>query len=160
MNKYYEKHREVILQRRRDSRRLKTAFEPNKPSGPEYWLIPEFIYNPLNQKYKFDFDPCPYPKPAGYNSLSSEVKWGKMNWVNPPFKLRDAPYGGIAKFVDRAILEKKKGNKSVFILPCSVGIGKLIAAGGTVISAQQVNFLEKNTKKPSPAKYWQLIIEL
>jgi len=52
-----------------------------------YWLTPKPIYNSLNEEFNFDFDPCPFPKPDGYNSLV--VPWGKSNYVNPPFNLAD-----------------------------------------------------------------------
>ena len=37
----------------------------------------------LNDDFNFDFDPCPYPLPDGFDGLTCE--WGKSNYVNPPF---------------------------------------------------------------------------
>lgn len=152
----YRRNRDEILQRRRDARR---AARP-QIRGPRYWLTPPDLYARLNAKYNFDFDPCPYPRPEGFNSLAKNVEWGKSNWVNPPFKLIDAPFGGIAKFADRAIAESKQGKKSVFILPVSTGIAKLLAAGGKIVGCEKVAFLEKDTHTPNPAPQWQVIIEI
>lgn len=154
--RYYERNREKILQQKRDARRIKR--EPI--AGNRYWLTPPDLYARLDAKYQFDFDPCPYPRPDGFNSLSESVSWGKSNYVNPPFRLVDAPFGGIAKFADRIIKESKRGNKSVVILPCSTGVGKLIAAGAKVIGAETVAFLERDTHEPAPFKQWQIILEI
>lgn len=53
----------------------------------EFWLTPPDLYEKLDKEFKFDFDPCPYPKPDGYNSILSP--WGKSNYVNPPFRRQD-----------------------------------------------------------------------
>ena len=54
----------------------------NKIDQKHYWLIPPDLYNELNAEFNFDFDPCPYPRPEGFDGLTCE--WGKRNWVNPP----------------------------------------------------------------------------
>lgn len=77
-----------------------------------YATPPEF-YNKLNEKFNFDFDPCPYNEgPILINGL--EIKWGKSNFVNPPYsqKLKEA-------FVKKGIEEMKNGNISVFLIPVS-----------------------------------------
>jgi len=89
-----------------------------------YWLIPKEIYNPLDKEFKFDFDPCPNPKPKGYDSL--KVDWGKSNWVNPPF------WAGITSWVRKAIAEKEKGNRSVLILPLDNWVKLLLDAGAEI----------------------------
>ena len=30
-----------------------------------YWLVPPEIYDPLNEEFHFDYDPCPNPRPPG-----------------------------------------------------------------------------------------------
>ena len=74
-----------------------------------YWKTPPDLMTILQEKYDFDFDPCPHPRPTDFDGL--EVDWGKRNWVNPPFT------GGVMKWVRKAITEKDKGNMSVIILP-------------------------------------------
>ena len=52
------------------------------------WKTPDIIYNELNARYKFDFDPCPYQ--SDFDGLA--ISWGKANFINPPDsrKLKEA----------------------------------------------------------------------
>ena len=60
------------------------AFENgNKADGKHYWLTPPELMAQLQSEFNFDFDPCPYPKPDGFDGLRCE--WGHRNYVNPPF---------------------------------------------------------------------------
>lgn len=34
-----------------------------------YWLTPPELYARLNTEHRFDFDPCPCPRPEEFNSL-------------------------------------------------------------------------------------------
>src|SRR5690606_36481813 len=52
-------------------------------NGKHYWKTPPDLMASLNAEFAFDFDPCPHPRPLGYDGLS--VPWGKRNWCNPPF---------------------------------------------------------------------------
>src|SRR5690606_26042089 len=70
---------------------------------PRFWLTPPEFYASLNSEFNFDFDPCPFPRPAGYNSLT--LPWGRSNYINPPFLKCDAPHGGPAAFVRKGIDE-------------------------------------------------------
>ena len=74
-----------------------------------YWATPACLMSELQDRFKFDYDPCPNPRPEGFDGL--EVDWGKCNWVNPPFT------GGVMKWARKAIAERDKGNTSVLILP-------------------------------------------
>ena len=45
------------------------------------WATPQWLYDKLNDEFDFDFDPCPLnSKIDGLN-----IKWGKRNFVNPPY---------------------------------------------------------------------------
>lgn len=66
---------------------------------PKYWLTPPDLYAKLDQEFAFDFDPCPYPRPEGYNSLVEE--WGTSNYVNPPFSNPMLPLAGLLRLSAR-----------------------------------------------------------
>lgn len=76
------------------------------------WKTPDSFYRELDQKYHFDFDPCPYQ--STFDGLSPECIWGEVNFINPPYsrELKE-------KFVKRAVIEKMKGKTSVMLLPVS-----------------------------------------
>ncbi len=74
------------------------------------WATPKEVYDALDREFHFDFDPCPlFSKEDGLI-----IKWGKRNYVNPPYsrKLKEG-------FIRRAFEESKKGNLSVMLLPVS-----------------------------------------
>jgi hypothetical protein len=120
-----------------------------------YWLTPPDVYAPLNAEFQFDFDPCPFPRPDGYNSLV--VPWGKSNYVNPPFNKKDAPHGGPAAFVRKAIAEREAGNTSVLILPVPHSIGLLMASGAEIRYGGIVHWIDADSKDPCPRRAPQAI---
>ncbi len=87
-----------------------------------YWLTPPEVYAELDKEFHFDFDPCPHPRPEGFDGLTCE--WGKSNYCNPPFGK------GWAKWVDKAILEASKGKRVVLIFPLDHWLHRILAAQG------------------------------
>lgn len=81
------------------------------------WITPKRVYDKLNDEFKFDHDPCPFNTAVitlerdGTNYLN---KWGRSNFVNPPYTLKEKE-----AFVDRAIAERMYGNKTVLLIPVS-----------------------------------------
>ena len=71
------------------------------------WGTPSKLYEKLNSKYNFDFDPCPHPKPS-WDGL--EVDWKQRNFVNPP-------YSDIESWAKKCRAEQLKGNMSVLLIP-------------------------------------------
>jgi hypothetical protein len=115
-----------------------------------FWLTPPGIYDDLNREFGFDFDPCPCPKPDDYNSL--EVPWGRMNYVNPPFRKHDGADGrGPTAFVRKAIAEHEQGKGSVLLLPVQSYVNLLVAAGAELRSFGRVRWLDATTKEPMAA---------
>ncbi len=65
----------------------------------------------LQAEFDFDFDACPYPRPAGFDGLREE--WGERTWVNPPYPSR----GTLPAWLRKGIAEREKGKLVVFVLP-------------------------------------------
>lgn len=118
----------------------------------EYWIIPPEIYKELDKEFNFDFDPCPYPHPEGFDG--TVVEWGKSNWCNPPFRKSDGKFGkGPTAFIRKAIEENKKGKDVVIIINTNAFINMLIDAGAEMRSMGRVKWLDGKTGEPwkSPA---------
>lgn len=111
-----------------------------------YWKTPPKMMSELQEKYNFDFDPCPHPRPEGFDGL--EVGWGKRNWCNPPFT------GGVTKWVRKAIEERTKGNLTVMILPIYQvrAISILDDAGAKIEYAGKPQWLALEDDEPNPCK--------
>jgi hypothetical protein len=84
-----------------------------------YWLMPQDKFDQLNEEFHFDFDPCPFPRPDGFDGLG--VEWGQSNWVNPPFTGMAKEPGkkkiGPMAWARKALVEAAKGKMSVLIFP-------------------------------------------
>lgn len=89
----------------------------NGVDGKHYWLTPPDLYRALDIEFNFDFDPCPYPLPGGFDGLTCE--WGKSNYVNPPFGsiMHQGKKKGPTAWVRKAIEEHKKGKTVVLVYP-------------------------------------------
>ena len=111
-----------------------------------YWKTPYRMMTELQAKYNFDYDPCPHPRPEGYDGLA--VDWGKRNWCNPPFT------GGVTKWVRKAIEERNKGNLTVMILPIYQvrAISILDDAGAIIEYAGKPQWLALEDDEPDPCK--------
>lgn len=103
----------------------------NRSDGKHYWLTPKDLYDQLDQEFHFDFDPCPYPKPEGFDGLTCE--WGKSNYVNPPFGsiMHNGKKKGPTAWMRKAIAEQKKGKLSVVLYPVDKWVLMMAAASGT-----------------------------
>ena len=109
----------------------------------KYWLTPPELYQKLDKEFNFDFDPCPYAKT--FDSL--KIPWGKMNYVNPPFKKED---GGTAPFIHKAIEESKKGNSSFIVFNVRNVVNVLLEENAIPRSLGRVKWLECENKTQMP----------
>ena len=105
----------------------------NGEDGFHYWLTPPDLYERLDAEFHFDFDPCPYPLPFGFDGLTCE--WGRSNWVNPPFGsiIHHGKKKGPTAWVRKALSERSKGRGSVLVYPVDKWVLMLLAAIGTEV---------------------------
>lgn len=111
-----------------------------------FWLTPPDIYDKLDQEFHFDFDPCPFPLPKGFDSLSMD--WGQTSYVNPPFRKKDGGGYGPTAWVRKAIEQNKQGKTVVLAIPTQSYVNLLIEAGAEIRSLGRVRWLEAETKQP------------
>lgn len=113
----------------------------NGVNGKHYWLTPPELYNQLNAQFKFDFDPCPYPKPENFDGLTCE--WGQSSYVNPPFGsiMHEGKKKGATAWVRKAIIEHQKGKNVVLVHPIDKWVLMLIAAGAKITNLGDVKWL-------------------
>jgi hypothetical protein len=96
--------------------------------GKHYWLTPPLLYEALDSEFHFDFDPCPYPLPDGFDGLTCE--WGQSNYVNPPFGsiMHQGRKKGPTAWVNKALEEWRKGKRVVLVYPLDKWLLKLLGA--------------------------------
>lgn len=110
----------------------------NGSDGKHYWLTPPALYQSLNVRFNFDFDPCPYPLPDGFDGLTCE--WGQSSYVNPPFGsiMHQGPNDkkpkkkGPTAWVRKAIEENQKGKRVVLVYPVDKWLLMILQAGAKV----------------------------
>lgn len=87
-------------------------------NNDDNYATPPDFYNKLNERFNFDFDPCPYDE-GDITVDGLAIDWGERNYINPPYS--DLKASGYLKssFVKKAIQESKKGKLCVMLLPVS-----------------------------------------
>ena len=105
----------------------------NGADGKHYWLTPPALYAALNAEFHFDFDPCPYPLPAGFDGLTCE--WGLSNYVNPPFGsiIHEGRKKGPTAWARKALSEHAKGKSVVLVYPIDKWVLMLLGALGSEV---------------------------
>lgn len=123
-------------------------FHKGAKDGKHYWLTPPEIYEPLNEEFCFDFDPCPYPLPHSFDGLTCE--WGKSNYVNPPFGsiIHQGKKKGQTAWTRKAIEEYHKGKKVVMVFPIDKWILMLIKEGVEIRNLGDIRWLSTEDGKP------------
>ena len=105
----------------------------NGDDGKHYWLTPPALYAALDAEFHFDFDPCPYPLPDGFDGLTCE--WGKSSYVNPPFGsiIHNGKKKGPTAWVRKAIDEQAKGKRVVLVYPVDKWVLMILSSIGTKV---------------------------
>lgn len=122
----------------------------NGDDGKHYWLTPPDLYRSLDAEFSFDFDPCPYPKPDGFDGLTCE--WGASSYVNPPFGsiIHQGRKKGPTAWARKAIAEAEKGKSVVLVYSIDKWILMLLGAGAEVRNLGDVKWLA--TEDGTPGK--------
>jgi hypothetical protein len=105
----------------------------NGDDGKHYWLTPPALYATLDAEFHFDFDPCPYPLPEGFDGLTCE--WGQSSYVNPPFGsiIHNGKKKGPTAWVRKAIEEQAKGKRVVLVYPLDKWVLMILSSIGTKV---------------------------
>jgi len=113
----------------------------NGSDGKHYWLTPLEVLQPLQMEFNFDFDPCPFPLPDGFDGLTCE--WGKSNYVNPPFGsiIHQGKKKGPTAWARKAIAENQKGKDVVLVYPVDKWLLMLVQAGAEIRNLGDVKWL-------------------
>jgi hypothetical protein len=101
----------------------------NGADGKHYWLTPPELLMELSKEFgPFDFDPCPFPLPEGFDGLTCE--WGQVNYVNPPFGsiIHQGRKKGPTAWVRKSIEEWQKGKTVVLVYPVDKWILMMLRA--------------------------------
>jgi len=131
-----------LRQIRRDAQKTRREEKIRKAKEKHYWLTPPDPMEALNQEFNFDFDPCPFPRPEGFDGLTAE--WGQSNYVNPPFK-NSTP----SAWARKAIAENKKGKRVVMVFPpWGHWVSMLLEAGATIRNLGNVKWLATEDRMP------------
>ena len=113
----------------------------NGDDKKHYWLTPPDLFKTLDDEFEFDFDPCPYPLPNGFDGLTDA--WGKSNYVNPPFGsiLHDGKKKGATAWARKAIVENRQGKDVVMVYPIDKWVLMLLKAGAEVRNLGDIKWL-------------------
>jgi hypothetical protein len=132
----------------------------NGDDGKHYWLTPPLLMKELQEKFQFDFDACPFPKPEDFDGLT--IEWGESTYVNPPFgsieheckKTGKIKKKGPTAWMRKAIEEHKKG-KRVVVYPIDKWILMMIAAGAKITNLGDVKWVatEDGSEGKGPGRH-------
>lgn len=113
----------------------------NGRDGKHYWITPRDLYEELLAEFAFDFDPCPYPLPKGFDGLTCD--WGCSNYVNPPFGsiIHQGRKKGPTAWARKAMVEHQLGKSVVLVYPIDKWVLMLLKAGAEVRNLGDVRWL-------------------
>lgn len=122
----------------------------NDDDGKHYWLTPPEMLADLDGQYRFDFDPCPFPKPEDFDGLT--CAWGASNYVNPPFGsiMHEGKKKGPTAWVRKAIAESRQGKRVVLVFPVDKWLLMLVEAGARISNLGDVKWCA--TEDGTPGK--------
>ena len=120
----------------------------NGRDGRHYWLTPPELFAALNAEFCFDFDPCPFPKPEGFDGLTCD--WGESNYANIPFGsiIHDGRKKGPTAWMRKAIEENRRGKRVVIVYPVDKWLLMMLDAGAKVRNLGDVRWCSTEDRSP------------
>jgi hypothetical protein len=107
--------------------RIITAYKGNKSDD---YFTPKFLYDKIKEEFNINYDPAPYK--SGVKMALFE-EWKGNVFCNPP-------YSNIDNFLNKAMLELKKGNSNLIVF-------LLFARTGTAWFHKYIYDIKKNKFK-------------
>jgi len=132
-------------------RPARDKFHRGALDGRHYWLTPPALLKEIQREFGVTFDPCPFPKPEGFDGLTAE--WGASNYVNPPFGgviMADGRKRGPTAWARKAIAEHRKGKRVILVYPIDKWVLMLLAAGAQVRNLGDVKWCATEDGSPGP----------
>lgn len=120
----------------------------NGEDQKHYWITPPELLEVLDNEFNFDFDPCPYPLPDGFDGLTCE--WGQSNYINPPFGsiMHNGQKKGPTAWARKVIQEHRKGKTCVMVYPIDKWVLMLLQNGAEVRNLGDVRWLSIEDGQP------------
>lgn len=84
----------------------KNIVSSHKGERSDDYFTPKPLYDAIKEEFNINYDPCPYKSGERLGLFND---WGKRVFVNPP-------YSNIDNWINKALLELKKGNSEIVVL--------------------------------------------
>lgn len=113
------------------------------------WLMPPEKMRELELAFgSFDFDPCPNPRPDGFDGLRGP--WGVNTYVNPLFSpTTDGEKDSLRAWVAKACEERARGRASLLVFPVDTWTRDAILSGARPLYLGRVRWLDTVTREPA-----------
>ena len=133
-------------------------------SNSNEWATPDYIYKPLNSRFRFTLDPCCTVETAKCGKFFTIAEDGlKQNWggervfVNPPYGRQ------IGKWIEKSFIESEKPNTTVVMLipartDTKAWVDYCQCANEIIFIAGRVKFINKGQVKPASAPFPSAIV--
>lgn len=109
--------------------------------GEKFWLTPPDVLRRFDEEFHFDFDACPFPRPAGFDALQEE--WGLSTYANPPIGKGHS----LSAWVKKGSIQAQKGKTVVMILPMPHWFRYLLKADAEFRYPGPIRFLNPQGKQ-------------
>ena len=118
-----------------------TGLFPGNEDRIGFWLTPPELMKKLEDEFHFNFDACPYPRPAGFDGLIED--WGSSTWCNPPI----ARGSSLSAWIHKCIDESQKGKLVVIVLPMPRWFRDLYEASAEVRALGAVPWMDARGRR-------------